>query len=242
MGKKFLILLISLPSLLLTSCGDKKELTVLAAAGLKEPFSQAVESYEKKHPEVDIKVVYAGSGSLLVKLKNRLGDLYIPAAESYIKTAVGEGLVDPQTVKVLAYHRAVLVSKKPIEDIYSFYKVCSRIGISDPKEAAIGKVTYGLLTKMGLWEKIQPKVAVKTSTVNQLLLYLQNGQIDCAIIWKELAKKLKGFTVIEFPQRLGGLEKIPVGVTTFSSDPQLAKDFENFLLRNREVFRKYGFE
>ena len=57
-----------------------------------------------------------------------------------------------------------------------------------------------------------------------------------------MAQKLKDFAVTEFPQRLGGLEKIPVGVTTFSSDPQLAKDFENFLLKSREVFRKYGFE
>jgi len=242
MGRKILFLLLPWFSLLLNSCDDKKELTVLAAAGLKEPFSQVVESYKRKHPEVELKVVYAGSGSLFVKLKNHLGDLYIPAAESYMETATKEGLIDPQTVKVLVYHRAVLVSNKPISNIYSFYKVCSRIGISDPKEAAIGRVTYELLTKMGLWEKVQPKVVVKTSTVNQLLLYLQNGQIDCAIIWKELTKKLKGFTVAEFPQEFGGLEKVPVGVATFSSNPKLAEDFERFLLKSREVFRKYGFD
>ena len=98
--------------LLLFSCGGEK-ITSLTAAGLKEPFLRVVELYKEKDPHREVDVVFAGSGSLLVKLESRLGDLYIPASYSYMEEAVKKGLIDPKTIKILAYHEPVLVVRKP---------------------------------------------------------------------------------------------------------------------------------
>jgi molybdate transport system substrate-binding protein len=238
------ILLATLGVFLFTSCGDKNSLDILTAAGLKEPFQHIVEKYRKEHPEVSLNVVYAGSGSLLVKLQKGFGDLYIPAAVSYMYTAERNKLIDPETVKVVAYHEPVLVVRKgiPINSVEDLIKLKGiKIGISDPREAAIGKITYEILKAMGLWKSISKKVVVKTPTVNQLVLYLKEGQIDAAVIWKELALKLKGFKIVEFPEKFKRLEAIPVGVSTFAKNRKLAVEFENFLLRHREVFKNYGF-
>lgn len=229
---------------LFSSCGSEK-ITSLTAAGLKDPFLQAVELYKKKNPHREVDVVFAGSGSLLVKLQNHLGDLYIPASYSYMEEAVKKGLIDPKTVKILAYHEPVLVVKKPyaekVKSLKDLLRVKLRIGIADPREAAIGRVTYKILKKAGLWEAIQPKVVVKTPTVNQLLLYLQSGQIDAAIIWEELTKKLQNVKVIKFPPQLVEREPIPVGVTAFTKHREAALDFEKFLLEHREIFKRFGF-
>lgn len=217
----------------------------LTAAGLKEPFLRVVELYKREHPQREVDTVFAGSGSLLVKLENHLGDLYIPASYSYIEEAVRKGLVDPQTVKILAYHEPVLLIRKPfageIKSIYDLARVNLRIGISDPREAAIGRVTYEILRKAGLWNELQKKIVVRTPTVNQLLLYLKSGDIDAAFVWEELADKVPNAVKVKIPPSLVEREPIPVGVTTFTKHRKEALDFENFLLRHREIFRQFGF-
>ena len=238
------MLLLVLSVLFFTSCG-REGITSLTAAGLKEPFLHLVEKYKGEHPGEKVDVVFAGSGNLLVKLENRLGDLYIPASYSYMEEAVKRNLIDPKTVKILAYHRPVLVVRNSfagnVKSLEDLLKVDLKIGIADPKEAAIGRVTYRILKKAHLWEALQPKIAVKTATVNQLLLYLKSGAIDAAIVWGELARKLKGVAVIELPPSLVEREPIPVGVTTFTKNREAAVKFETYLLKHREVFKTYGF-
>ena len=238
-------LLIPLLFILFTASCGREEITSLTAAGLKEPFVQLVEKYKGEHPSGGVNVVFAGSGNLLVKLENRLGDLYIPASYSYMEEAVKRGLIDPKTVKILAYHRPVLVVRKPfagkVKSLEDLLKVDLKIGIADPKEAAIGRATYELLKKAHLWEALRKKIVVKTATVNQLLLYLKSGAIDAAIVWGELAHKLKGAAVVELPPSLVEYEPIPVGIATFTKNREAALEFEKYLLQHREVFKHYGF-
>ncbi len=218
---------------------------VLAAAGLKEPMAELAESYRKSHPKVNLKVVYAGSGDLLAQLRTKKGDLYIPASQFYMEKAINRHLIDPKTVKVLAYHVPVLVVRKnkakEINALRDLEKADIRLGIGDPKAAAIGRISVEILKRAGLYDALKGKIAVETPTVNQLLVYLKTGQIDAAIIWKELALRLKGFKVIEIPPSLGGVEKVEVGVSAFAKDRAHTLEFENYLLEHREIFKKYGF-
>ena len=241
-----LILFLLLVAATITSCGGDKKIVSLTAAGLKEPFLEVVGLYRKKNPKWEVETVFAGSGSLLVKLENRLGDLYIPAAYSYMEEALRRGLIDPKTVRILAYHKPVIVVSKAlagkVKSVYDLTKAGIRLGIADPREAAIGRVTKRILQKAGLWERIRKNTVVRTPTVNQLLLYLKGGQINAAIIWKELAYKLPNAVIVEFPPNLVEVEPIPVGVTIFSKHPKEAYGFEEFLLRQRSIFKRFGFE
>jgi len=233
-----------LPLLLfILSCSHKEKLTVLSAAGLKEPVTEIVEKYKKEHPNVEIDTVFSGSGSLLVKLKAGLGDVYIPATEDYIKEAEREGLIKPKSVKILAYHEPVVIVRKGlnVKDLKDLLQKDITIGIADPKEAAIGKVTYGIFRKAGIWDELEKKAKVKTATVNQLVLYFNTGQIDAAVIWKELASKVKGGNILRIPKGLRVLEAIPAGATAFSKVQERAEDFISFAFKERKVFEKYGF-
>ena len=235
--------LLLLFAIFLLSCSQKEKITILSAAGLKEPITEMVEKFERKNPNIAVDVVFAGSGNLLVKLENRLGDIYIPAAEEYIKKAVKEGLIKPSSVRVLAYHEPVLVVRKSInvKGLKDLLTKPVEIGIADPKEAAIGRITYEIFKKAGLWEELEKRVKVKVATVNQLVLYFNTGQIDAAVIWKELAPKVKDAKVVEFPEGLRILEKIPIGIATFTKNEKPAEKFLNFAVKERGIFEKYGF-
>lgn len=240
------LILLLLVTVAITSCGGDKKLVSLTAAGLKEPFIEAAKLYRKENSKWEVETVFAGSGNLLVKLENHLGDLYIPASYSYMEEALKRGWIDPKTVEILAYHKPVIVVSKSlagkIKSIYDLTKEGVRLGIADPREAAIGRVTKRILQKAGLWEKVQKNTVVRTPTVNQLLLYLKGGQINVAIIWKELAHKLPNAVVIEIPPNLVEVEPIPIGVTTFSKHPKEACSFEKFLLQRKSIFKRFGFK
>jgi len=234
-------LLLFLLAALVFSCGSKEEITVLAAAGLKEPMQEAVKKFERTEG-VRVNLVLGGSGELLVALGAR-GDLFVPAARFYFENAAERGLVDAKTYRVIAYHRPVLVvSREFASEVNSFEdlrRVKLRLGVGDPAAAAIGRVTERLFKNLNM-EGVLKNATVKTPTVNQLLLYLKTGQIDAAVVWRELALKLEGVKVVEPPP--AAAEREEVGAVLKKNAPERAARFLEFLLKERKLFKEAGFE
>jgi molybdate transport system substrate-binding protein len=231
---RWLILLLT-PLVFLFSCNQKREsLEILTAAGLKEPLTELAEEYKKQHPNVELNLIFAGSGELLTQLSQGRGDIFIPAAEYYMKVALKRGLIIPETVKVVGKHIPVLVVRKEkantVRTFYDLKTANVRLGIGDPKVAAIGKISYRILERAKLLPYVEKKITVKTPTVNQLLIYLNSGQIDAAIVWKELTEKLKRVVVIPIPTEVNVVEKIEVGVAKRTGNLKAAEQFEEFLI------------
>jgi molybdate transport system substrate-binding protein len=241
---KFFLLAVSI---ILFSCeGEKKqEITILAAAGLKPAFERIVAQYNKEHSKVEVNVIYAGSGELLSYLESGKGDVFIPASDYYMDRALGMGLVIPSTVRVVAYHTPVLVvsqsAQGKIKTIFDLTKEGVRVGIGDPKAAAIGKVSVDIFKKAGIWPEVSKNIVVKTPTVNQLLIYLTTQQIDASLVWKELTKNLQGVKVIEIPSQYNEIKTVQIAVSKNSKDKKLAEEFENFVLQHRDIFKEEGF-
>ena len=231
-----LLILLFTPLVLLLSCNQKKRsLEILAAAGLKEPITKLAKEYEKQHPDTELNLIFAGSGELLVQLVQGRGDIFLPAAEYYMNVALKKELIIPETVRVVGEHLPVLVVREEkanlIRSFYDLKNADIRIGVGDPKVAAIGKITYLILEKSKLLPYVRKKIIVETPTVNQLLIYLNSGQIDAAIVWKELTKKLQNAVVVPIPPEVNIVEKIEVGIAKHTRNLKAAEDFERFLER-----------
>ncbi len=244
---KILKLLLLVVSIILFSCqdGKKQEITVLAAAGLKPAFERIVSLYKQQHPKVEVNVIYAGSGELLSYLESGKGDIFIPASDYYMDRALSSGLVVPSTVRVVAYHTPVLVVSKSaqgkVKTIFDLTKERVRVGIGDPKAAAIGKVSVEIFKKAGIWPEVSKNIVVKTPTVNQLLIYLTTQQIDASLVWKELTKNLRGVKVIEIPPQYNEIKTVQIAVSKNSKNKKLSEEFENFVLQHRDIFKEEGF-
>ena len=83
--------------LLATGCTSEQpppqSLVFFCAAGLKPPVAAAIDAYQRE-TGITVETQYGGSGTLLSKLQLvRVGDLYLAADESYIRTAREKGFV-----------------------------------------------------------------------------------------------------------------------------------------------------
>ena len=105
--KRLLILLVAvlLFSLPLYGCsqGEQKTITAFVGSASKPAMEEAAQAFEE---ETGIKVYlnFSGSGTMLSQLKiAKEGDLYIPGSPDYMVKAEREGVVYPDSVKIISY-------------------------------------------------------------------------------------------------------------------------------------------
>ena len=99
------------------------------------------------------------------------------------------------------------------------------------------------LTKLGLWDKLAPKV-VPTQNVRASLAAVESGNVEAGFVYKTdalISDKVK--VACEIPANAGPAIRYPVAVLTTSKEPAAAKKFLAYLESEPAlaVFRKYGF-
>jgi len=105
------ISVLSLISILISS-GSAAELTVFAAAGARPAIDELGRIFEKKSG-TKIKTDYGGGGEMLSKmLIAKSGDTYIAPEQRFMMTAKDKGVVEPETIRAVAYMVPVLDGNK----------------------------------------------------------------------------------------------------------------------------------
>lgn len=75
--------------------GDRRTVTVFAAASLTEVFEEAAEDFEARHPGVDVVFAFAGSSDLAQQIvEGAPADVFAAADERTMSTVVEAGRVD----------------------------------------------------------------------------------------------------------------------------------------------------
>lgn len=248
-------LTIQLPKLLLVfsfvSCGSGTStfstLTVFCGAGLNRPMSEVGRLFEKKY-RVPVRFNFGGSNTLLAQMQlASSGDVYIPASYYYMETAIKKGLVESPSM--LWAHIPVIAvpvdNPKGIALLQDMSKSGMRIGLADPHAAAIGKASVDILKKNRLFDAVTKQVAVRTATVNELMVYIILGQVDGGIVWEDNARFAKDkVETIPIPDDQNIIKSIAAGVLSASNNKVRANAFIRFLHSPdvNEIFREYGFK
>lgn len=241
-------------SFLLAGCGqseNKSDLTVFSGAGLIKPVGELITAFEKKN-NVKIQAHYGGSGEIFGMLSTgQYCDVLIPGAEKYTEDAVKNGWVREDTIKKVVLHEAIIAVPKgnpaKINSLQDLAKPGVRVALGDPKGPAIGRISKKILMKNKLWEKVLKNVTVKGPTVNQLIIYPALGQVDAAIVWKDVtawAEKKDKISTIAIPKKENLIKSIPTAVTTGSTNQKLAVKFNSFISSTEglKVWKKWGFD
>lgn len=222
-------------------------MVVYCGAGMSKAASEIGELFEKKY-HTAIHYNFAGSNTLLSQIQIvKKGDVYIPAADYYMEIASNKKLVEiPVTI---AFHIPVIaVPKGNPKNITSLEDLAGndiRIGLGDPKAAAIGKTSAEIFKKNNLEPRVYKNVITRTATVNELVVYLGLNQVDAAIIWEDNALAAAGeVDVVPIPRNQNRVETIPAAVLTLSKQKKHARRFIDFLCspKAKEIFKKYGFK
>jgi molybdate transport system substrate-binding protein len=206
-------------------------LVVYCAAGLRAPIEAIAKQFEKECG-VPIQLQYGGSQTLLANLTvSRVGDLYLPADEDYIRMGRERGLV-AETIP-LATMRAVLATRKDqpkqLTSLDDLVRNQARLAQAEPDAAAVGRVVRATLRDLGQWDAIVHLTAVSKPTVNDVLNDIKLGSVDAGFIWDALARQNPDLIFHDVFPMDKATARVLAGVLRSSRQPTAALRFARYL-------------
>ena len=225
------------------------ELLVSAAASLTDVMEELADEYKTVEPEIDLNFTFASSGSLQVQIEEGAPvDIFMSAAQKQMKALETANLMLNDTIKTLLVNKVVLITPKDSDlKISSFEdlegKAIKKIGVGDPGNVPVGQYADEIFQNLGLKDKIQPKL-VLGNDVRTVLTWVENGEVDCGIVYATDAFTTDKVTIItEAPEGSHKEVTYPVGVVKSSKYPTESKAFLDFLSTEKaaSIFKKYGF-
>lgn len=234
----FLQIVFSLLFITLTASGQEKSLLVFAGAASKPPTELACEAFFKK-TGIRVDVTFGGSGYVLSQMQlGQTGDIFFPGSSDYMDIARDKGLILPDTERPVVYLvSAINVARgnpHGIKTLSDLARPGLRVGIANPEGVCVGlyaiEILEGALSAdelAGVRANIVnfPESCEKTATSISL------GTVDAVIGWSvfEHWDPERIETISLQPGQITRIGYIPVAVSRFSKNVDLAKQFIEFI-------------
>ena len=223
-------------------------LTVFAAASLKNALDD-ISAKWKDSGAGTVGASYASSSTLAKQIEQGApADVFISADIQWMDYVSKKSLVE--TPHNLLGNRLVLIAAKDnlltleIKPGLKLAEVLGdgRLAVGDPSNVPAGIYAKEALTKLKIWDEVQPKLA-PAADVRAALTLVSRGEAPLGIVYETDAKvDPKVRIVAVFPEDSHKPIVYPVAVVKTSKNPDAAK-FVAFLSgpEAKEIFVKYGF-
>ncbi|WP_242040858.1 molybdate ABC transporter substrate-binding protein [Coleofasciculus sp. FACHB-1120] len=225
-------------------------LTVAAAASLSEAFTEIATSFQAQLPTT-VNFNFAASGFLQKQIERGAPiDVFASAAARPMDALETQNLLLPQTRKTFGRNQLVLVAMtaqtpwlKKLSDLSN--SRLKRLAIGNPATVPAGEYAKMALEKENLYTKLEKeKKLVFGDNVRQVLTYVEQGNVDAALVYATDAAISKTVKVIS---RISLESTQPISywiaVVKQSQNSQQAKEFINFVTsyKGQQILQKYGF-
>jgi len=232
------------PTQVMATATSQSSILVFAGAGLKAPLDEIGAAFTKKY-DIAVQYNYGGAGTLVSQMNlTRKGDVFMPGSTTEFKTARDQGLVN--TSQLIAYHVPVIVVKKGnpknITSLKDFAEPGLKIALGDVNATAIGKAGAQMFQKLNITAAVEKNVITRTPTINELTVIMNTGQADAALLTLDQVNP-DTMDVIPIPVSENVVLITPIGVTTYSQNPEAASQYVAFVASDegKAFFAKYGF-
>lgn len=223
------------------TAAGQKPLLMFCAAGVKPPVEAIAREYERAFG-VRVQLQYGGSGTLLSSLRvTKVGDLYLAADESYMKSARELGLL-AEMIPVAKQRPVIAVARgnpKNIRALEDLLRTDVRVAAANPDAASIGRTVRALLQKSGQWAGMEKRVTVFKPTVNDVANDVKIGSVDAGIVWDATARQYPELEVVAVPLFDAAAETISVGVLKSSQQSAAALRFARYLGARDKGLREF---
>ncbi len=229
--------------------GASPAITVFCGAATKPAMEEAAKAFEM---ETGIRVYlnFGGSGAVLSQMKlSRSGDLFIPGSPDYMEKAKREGLVLPDTERILAYLiPAILVQHGNPKNIRALADLAwpgIEVGIGNPKAVCVGLYAIEILEYNGLLKDVGKNIVTYAESCSKTAALIALGSVDAIIGWRVFSEWHPGSMDVVYlkPDQIPRLAYVPGAVSTFAKDGKSARAFLDFLVSpaGRKIFAKLGY-
>ncbi len=234
-------------------CGEikqekKKELLIYCGTTMIKPMADIARIIEKQE-DCKIIITKGGSGNLLKSLKiNKVGDLYLPGSDNYIKTCLEENLVS-DTVFVGCNKAAIMVQKgNPKHITANLDNLMSKdyyVVICNPNTGSIGGETKKILERKGIFEEVQANANELTTDSKGLCVVLKEKNADITINWYACSvweENEPYVDVLNIDEKFTKKKRLVLGLLKTSKYPEIARKFMEYAVsdKGRKLFKKYG--
>lgn len=224
-------------------------LTLSVAASLKDAMQEIKLIYEEKKTNTSLTLNLASSGSLRQQIQQGAPvDLFISASPSHMNILQEKGLIIEETRRDLLKNQMVLIV--PTENtaaINTFQDLTKdtikNISIGQPESVPAGKYGKEVLTSLGIYETLEPKI-VFAKDVRQVLSYVATGNVDAGIVYRTETNASDAVKIVaNAPDNSHTPVVYPIAVMKDSKNVEATKQIEEFMFSPevKVVFEKYGF-
>lgn len=223
------------------------DLTISAAASLKDAAEELKELYAKEHPHVNITYNFAASGTLQKQIEEGAPvDLFISAGKKQMDALEEKDLLVKESRMDLLGNSLVLITQKD-SNISGFEDLSKpeieRISIGTPESVPAGQYAKDALTSMELWDELQPKL-VLAKDVRQVLTYVETGNVAAGLVYRSDALTGQNIKVVATaPVDSHKPIVYPMAVIKGTQQREAAEEFAAYLSDEEAagVFAKHGF-
>jgi molybdate transport system substrate-binding protein len=252
---KKILLLMPIFLILLTAANglpSSKRILIFAGAASKPATEEAIKTFNE-NSGISIDVSFGGSGFVLSQMKlMKKGDLYFPGSSDFMEVAKKEGLVFPETEKIVVYLiPAINVQKGNPKRIYSLKDLSKdgiRVAIANPEFVCLGTYAVEIIEKnFNSIEKenLKRNLVNYTESCEKTANAISLKAVDAVIGWRVFQywdpERIE--TVYLKPDEIPRIGYIPIAISKYSQDKTLAQKFIEFLLspEGKTIFQKYHY-
>ncbi|NPE29932.1 molybdate ABC transporter substrate-binding protein [Methanococcoides sp. SA1] len=227
----------------------RSEVTVSAAASLTESFTEVERKFEETHPDIDIILNLAGSGTLRMQIEAGAPiDVFASASQKHMDLLGSEDLIYADTRHDFAENSLVMIVPRSNENSIGSLEdltdvSITKIAIGDPEIAPVGRYTKGALEAASLWDDVSEKL-IYAESVKQVLVYVESGEVDAGFVYMTdaMASDMDKIDVVaQIP--VSASIRYPIAVVSSSDELEASREFIDYVISDegKDIFIKYGF-
>ena len=235
---------------LLATAAQAADITVFAAASLKNALDDAAKLYQAKTGD-KVAISYAASSALAKQIEaGAPADIFFSADLDWMDYLQEKKLIEIASRHTLLGNTLVLISPKDstvslsIEKNFPLLQALGsdgKLAMASVDSVPAGKYGKAALTYLGVWDAVSPRVA-QAENVRAALVFVARGEAPLGIVYGTDAKSEPAVRVVgTFPENSHPKILYPVALTA-SAKPE-ARKFLDFLLSSEAAtaFEAQGF-
>jgi molybdate transport system substrate-binding protein len=244
---RFAVLVMLTAVLSVCPSSAQTQLTISAAASLKEALTETETAYKQSHANVDLSNNFGSSGTLATQIDQGAPvDVFLSAAAKPMDDLEAKGLIVGGTRRNPLRNTLVLIA--PLDSkLQNFQGLTGSsirtIALGDPASVPAGQYGRQTLVALHLLDKLNAKF-VLAKDVRQVLTYVETGNADAGLVYATDAQASgKVRVVASAPESSHEPIVYPVAVVKGSRNEGAAREFVKYLSgpAAQAIFVKHGF-
>lgn len=214
------------------------EVTVSAAASLRDAFTEIAREFEKANPQHKVLLNFGASGQLLQQIaRGAPVDVFAAADLESMDRAGTQGLIMRDTRANFARNELVLavpLAAKSVPAALADLRqpAFERIAVGNPDSVPAGRYAQGALEAAALWDALKPRF-VYTQNVRQALDYVARGEADAGFVYRTDAVVMADRARIALVVPTTREVSYPIAVVKGGGAAEIGRQFVRFVLSEK---------